>query len=106
VPLTDGSGSLGHNFVIGGAGQDSLIGSISDDDRVLPGSGMLDAAANGGKGVVVSITVLGEHGEFGYGTTRGDSIDGIVLVSAADAGGGVAVARAVATPAAASPSTS
>jgi len=88
VPLTDGSGSLGHNFVIGGAGQDSLIGSISDDDRVLPGSGMLDAAANGGKGVVVSITVLGEHGEFGYGTTRGDSIDGIVLVSAADAGGG------------------
>ncbi|MDD3325951.1 MAG: DUF4347 domain-containing protein [Zoogloea sp.] len=88
VPLTNGAGTLGHNFVIGGAGQDTLVGAVSGDDRMLPGSGMLDAAANGGKGVVVSITVLGNHGEFGYGTTLGDSIDGIVLVSPAGSGGG------------------
>jgi VCBS repeat-containing protein len=82
VPLTDGSGTLGHNFVVGGAGQDILIGSISAGDRVLAGSGMIDAGANSGNGVVVSVTVLGNHGEFGYGTTLPDTIDGIVVAGA------------------------
>ena len=92
VPLTDTTGatpgSLGHNFVIGGAGLDTLTGSISSNDRVMPGSGMLDASANGGAGMVVSVTVLGQNGEFGYGTTLGGTVDGIVLVGAAQPGGG------------------
>lgn len=56
------SGTGGRNFVIGGAGVDNLRGDVGSNDRVLAGSGMIDAAA----GRVVSVTVLGATGEFGY----------------------------------------
>ncbi|MFZ4550972.1 MAG: VCBS domain-containing protein [Aquabacterium sp.] len=56
------SGTAGRNFVIGGAGVDTLISTVGSQDRVLPGSGMLDAAT----GKIVSVTVLGATGEFGY----------------------------------------
>lgn len=55
--------SDGQNLVIGGAGPDNLSAIVNTASRYMPGSGMLESTANGVQ--VVSVTVLGNPGEFG-----------------------------------------
>lgn len=55
--------SDGANLVIGGAGPDTLTSIVNAASRYMPGSGMLESTTNGVR--VVSVTVLGNPGEFG-----------------------------------------
>jgi VCBS repeat-containing protein len=56
--------SDGRNMVIGGAGPDNLSAIVNGASRYMPGSGMLESTQSGAL-KVVSVTVLGNPGEFG-----------------------------------------
>jgi VCBS repeat-containing protein len=51
-------------MVIGGAGPDNLSAIVNGASRYMPGSGMLESTQSGAL-KVVSVTVLGNPGEFG-----------------------------------------
>ncbi|WP_283401441.1 VCBS domain-containing protein [Marinobacterium sediminicola] len=80
----------GTNFLIGGLSIDTLVGSIGDSHRLLPGTGSINLLSK-----VVSVVVLGEAGEMGifadreYASGANDEllISGATLVKG-DTGGG------------------